>query len=94
MSKDFCCVFSKKLKDSRLILRHLHHILCIFQIVEENGLSGTLPMELKELSVLKRLALQKGNLQSTIPLEYSSLRNLLVLGKSISATTFDIGRLN
>eukprot|EP00970_Alexandrium_tamarense_P010803 scaffold2238_cov192-Alexandrium_tamarense.AAC.8 len=60
-------------------LTMLSRSACIVLVKESNGLVGTLPFELGELTEMRRLALQRGGLQSSIPTELASLSKLLVL---------------
>lgn len=64
-------------------LTMLSRSACIVLVKESNGLVGTLPFELGELTEMRRLALQRGGLQSSIPTELASLSKLLVLGQCL-----------
>ncbi|KAL7427424.1 hypothetical protein ACHAXH_000904 [Discostella pseudostelligera] len=47
--------------------------------MESNGLSGTLPEEMQELTAIRFLALERGEISGTIPNSFGTLQSLLLL---------------
>ena len=48
--------------------------------LEDNGLAGTLPGEIRDLDDLRFLILERGTTQGTIPTEFGDIEDLLFLG--------------
>ncbi|KAL9182596.1 hypothetical protein ACHAXT_013248 [Thalassiosira profunda] len=57
---------------------------------ENNGLDGTLPVEMEQLDKMRFFALERGALKGPIPSSYGNLRSLLLLDFDFNALTGDL----
>jgi len=66
----------------------LNSTFCIDRIeIENNGLSGTIPEELKNLTTLRVLTVKNGTLEGTIPSEYGLFDTLRIFDVSFNQLT-------
>ena len=71
----------------RLITLIILYYLFFIYLAENNGIGGTLPIELRDLGDLRFLSLERGTTSGTIPSEFGEIEGLLLLDLDFNQLT-------